>query len=265
VNTKEELLELVSQLRRRVEQGHESDFMVSPSRPAAPTHPPTVRAGRLVDKSGAAEPPPAISGPPVDALAALAAKIDACRACPLGEHRLKAVFGVGSPTARVMFIGEGPGYEEDHRGEPFVGKSGQLLDRILESIGLSRQTVYIANVVKCHPMKEPDPELRGNDRPPTPEETAACRGYLDEQIRLIEPRVLVLLGASALKALLGPGESITRARGQWRRYTPDGGTAVKVLPTYHPAALLRDPDLKKDVWTDMKALRAELENSAEDA
>lgn len=251
MNTKEELLELARQLRRRVEQGHESDFMIAGTRPAS---------------AGAAA-PAAVAAQPADGnvLAALAAKVDACRACPLGEHRLKAVFGVGSPAAQVMFIGEGPGYEEDHRGEPFVGKSGQLLDRIMESIGLSRQTVYIANVVKCHPMKEPDPEARGNDRPPTPDEIAACRGYLDEQIRFVRPRVLVLLGSSAAKALLGPAESISRIRGQWRQYTPEGGEPVKVLPTYHPAALLRDPDLKKDVWTDMKALRAELAQAEESA
>lgn len=252
MNAKEDLLDLARQLRRRVEQGHESDFILSGSRAAAAATSPR-------EMSAAASPAGA------DPLAALAAKVDACRACTLGEHRLKAVFGVGSPQARVMVVGEGPGYEEDHRGEPFVGKSGQLLDRILESIGLSRRTVYIANIVKCHPMQEPDPERRGNDRPPTPEEVAACRGYLDEQIRLIRPRVVVVLGGSAAKALLGSGESITRIRGQWRQYTPEGGPTVKVLPTFHPAALLRDPNLKKDVWTDMKTLRAELQDPEEGA
>ncbi|MBI3554605.1 MAG: uracil-DNA glycosylase [Elusimicrobia bacterium] len=193
-------------------------------------------------------------------LAALAARISACRLCGLGASRLNAVPGVGSAEARVMFIGEGPGFDEDHKGEPFVGRSGQLLDKIMESIGLSRKTVYIANTVKCHPMKDAsDPEARGNDRPPSPEEMAACRPYLDEQIRIIEPKIIVTLGASAAKAMLGDGLSITKIRGQWRQYTPEGGAPVKLMPTFHPAALLRDPNLKKDVWTDMKNLKKELE------
>ncbi len=155
-----------------------------------------------------------------------------------------------------MFIGEGPGFDEDHKGEPFVGKSGQLLDKIMASIGLSRQTVFIANVVKCHPMKDPgSPESRGNDRQPTPEEEEACRPFLDEQIRLIAPKVIMTIGAVPARALLGPGISITRIRGQWKSYKPGGGPAVPLLPTYHPAALLRNPDLKRDVWNDMKSLR----------
>jgi len=196
-----------------------------------------------------------------DSLETLAAEIQSCRKCPLGNTRLRAVPGVGSAQAQVMFIGEGPGFEEDHRGEPFVGKSGQLLDKILAAIGLSRETVYIANIVKCHPMINPaNPEARGNDRPPSPEEIAACRAYLDRQIRAIAPKVIVTLGAVPMKVLLGsPNESITRIRGQWRVYNPpEGGEPIKLLPTFHPAALLRNPDLKKDVWTDMKNLRDEL-------
>ena len=155
--------------------------------------------------------------------------------------------------ADVLFIGEGPGYQEDREGEPFVGPAGQLLDKILASIGLSRQTVYIANIVKCHPMKDPStPEARGNDRPPTPEEAAACRPFLDEQIAAVNPRVIVTLGATAARELLGVS-SITRERGRWREYN-----GIKALPTFHPAALLRDESLKKDVWMDMKALKAEL-------
>ncbi|MBI5629590.1 MAG: uracil-DNA glycosylase [Elusimicrobia bacterium] len=197
------------------------------------------------------------------ALEALAARVQACRGCPLGSQRIQAVPGVGSAEARVIFIGEGPGFSEDHRGEPFVGRSGQLLDKILAAIGLSRRTVFIANVVKCHPMKDPsDPEARGNDRPPSPEEMAACRPYLDEQIRVISPRVLVTLGAVAARAILGGEIQITKIRGQWQSYLPQGApTAIKLLPTFHPAALLRNPELKKDVWTDMKSLKQELELS----
>jgi len=168
---------------------------------------------------------------------------------------------VGAPRAQVLFVGEGPGFEEDRRGEPFVGRAGELLDRILASIGLSRATVYITNVVKCRPMKDPrTPQARGNDRPPTPEEMAACRPYLDEQIRALAPRFIVALGAVAARALLRSEEPIGRLRGVWRDYR-DGELTARLLPTYHPAVLLRDEELKKDVWTDMKALKAALETA----
>ncbi|MBI4386593.1 MAG: uracil-DNA glycosylase [Elusimicrobia bacterium] len=195
-------------------------------------------------------------------LGRLQAEVEGCRKCPLGEQRLRAVFGVGSARARVMFVGEGPGFQEDHEGEPFVGKAGQLLDRILQSIGLSRRTVYIANIVKCHPMTDPsNPELRGNDRPPTPQEAAACLPYIEEQMRLISPRVVVTLGSVATKILLGEDVGITRVRGVWRQYrTRLDERTIQLLPTYHPAALLRNPELKRDVWTDMKNLRKELES-----
>jgi len=164
-----------------------------------------------------------------------------------------------------MFVGEGPGYEEDHRGEPFVGKAGQLLERILASIGLSREGVYITNVVKCHPMRDPrSPEARGNDRPPSPEEIAACRPFLEEQIRLVCPQVIVTLGAVPARALLGEAEPLARLRGRWGIYR-GGAAPVKVLPTFHPAALLRKPELKREVWADMKALRRELEAGRDDS
>lgn len=227
-----------------MEQSHESDF--------AP--------GSGVSAKSDSSPASNSVSPRAVRLAELSAIVAACRNCPLGAARIKPVFGVGSADAEVMFIGEGPGFEEDHRGEPFVGRSGQLLDKIMESIGLSRPTVYIANIVKCHPMKDPgDPEARANDRPPTPEEIAACRGYLDEQIRVISPKVIVTLGSVPTRVLLATDEPITKIRGQWRQYTPAGAAApVRLLPTFHPAALLRNPNLKKDVWTDMKNLRAAL-------
>ena len=193
-------------------------------------------------------------------LDALAEKINACRACPLGATRIQAVPGAGCPQAEVMFIGEGPGFKEDHEGKPFIGRSGQLLDKIMEAIGLSRETVYIANIVKCHPMKNPaDPESRGNDRPPTPEEMDECRGWLEAQIRAIKPKVIVTLGATPARALLGDLTPISQIRGQWRSYDPGGGLPpIKLLPTFHPAALLRNPGLKLDVWNDMKNLKKEL-------
>jgi len=254
-----ELLDLVRELRRRVVEDPDAFNASAPAKARL--------SSRRVELPEAETASRAISTHPGvsrdlkrQIFQKLADEVAACQKCPLGKHRLKAVFGVGSPDAQVMFIGEGPGYEEDHRGEPFVGKSGQLLDKILESIGLSRQTVYIANIVKCHPMKENDPELRGNDRPPTPDEIAACKPYLDRQIEVIAPKVIVTLGATPAKVLVAPGVSITAIRGQWREYSPAAGKTIKLLPTYHPAALLRNPDLKRDVWTDMKNLKKELES-----
>ena len=201
------------------------------------------------------------------AMTALSDEVRACRKCPLGHARIKAVFGVGSPKAEVVFIGEGPGYAEDHSGEPFVGRSGKLLDKILETVlGLSRGQVYIANIVKCHPMKDPEhPESMGNDRPPSPEEISACRPYLEKQLTLIKPRCVVTLGSVAAKLILGETRGISLLRGKWYDYPNGlfGSHALKVLPTYHPAALLRNPNLKRDTWEDMKMLKAFLERSVE--
>ncbi|OGS13680.1 MAG: hypothetical protein A2285_10755 [Elusimicrobia bacterium RIFOXYA12_FULL_57_11] len=191
---------------------------------------------------------------------ALYAKIKKCRRCGLGLARLNAVCGVGTYKARVVFVGEGPGFQEDHKGEPFVGRSGQLLDKIIETVlGMKRSDVYIANIVKCHPMKDPEtPEAHGNDRPPTPEEIAACRPYLDEQLRFIKPACIVTLGSVATKVLLGIDKGISLVRGHWYDYPVElfgPGHPIKVLPTYHPAALLRNPNLKRDTWEDMKMLK----------
>ncbi len=238
----DELKDLTKALKRRVSMSDASDWTTAKAAPAA--------------KPVAAKPAAAKTG----SLDELAEKIHACRACPLGSQRIQAVPGTGSAKAQVMFIGEGPGFKEDHEGKPFIGRSGQLLDKIMESIGLSRETVYIANIVKCHPMKNPaDPESHGNDRPPTAEEMDACRGWLEAQIRAIKPKVIVTLGAVPAKALLGDLTPITKIRGQWRTYDPGAGLPpIKLLPTFHPAALLRNPDLKRDVWNDMKNLQKEL-------
>lgn len=181
-----------------------------------------------------------------------------CQKCPLGSTRIKLVFGVGNPEAKVMFVGEGPGFDEDRQGEPFVGKAGQLLDKIMAAIGLDRTKVYIANIVKCHPMIDAStPDKRGNDRPPVEEEMNECLPYLKEQIRIINPKIIVTLGATATKALLGSREGITKIRGMIKKIqiSPDE-EPISVLPTFHPAALLRDPELKKPVWEDMKLLRS---------
>ncbi|MCA6080179.1 MAG: uracil-DNA glycosylase [Endomicrobium sp.] len=175
-------------------------------------------------------------------------KVNSCKKCPLGKSRLNAVFGIGSSNADLMFVGEGPGYDEDHKGEPFIGRAGQLLTKIIEAMGQTRKTVYIANIVKCHPMIDAsNPEKRSNDRPPTFEEMEICKPYLDMQLDIIKPKIIVTLGASSTKGLLKSGEPISRIRGVVREYK-----GIKLMPTYHPAALLRNQDLKKFVWEDMK-------------
>jgi DNA polymerase len=178
-------------------------------------------------------------------------EISGCKNCPLGNTRLNFVFGDGNPKAKLMFIGEGPGFDEDHQGIPFIGKAGQLLTKIIEAMGFQRSDVYIANVVKCHPMIDPtDPEKRSNDRAPSPEEITSCIGYLKKQIELIKPQVICVLGNVAAKALLNTETGISKLRGNFMEYN-----GIKVMPTYHPAALLRSPGLKKDTWEDMKKVR----------
>ena len=193
-------------------------------------------------------------------------KVVSCRGCPLGAHRLNAVFGTGSANARIMFVGEGPGFQEDHQGEPFVGRSGQLLDRIMETVlGLNRPDVYIANIVKCHPMKNPEnPEAHSNDRPPSADEISVCRHYLEEQIRIIQPLCLVPLGSVAAKFLLKTDTGISMLRGKIYDYEadiPGLDRKIKIIPTYHPAALLRNQNLKRDTWYDMKLVKSILDSA----
>lgn len=182
-------------------------------------------------------------------LAALEAALKGCLACPLGAGRLNFVFGEGSPQAQLMFIGEGPGREEDLQGRPFVGRAGELLDKMIGAIGLARTDVYIANVVKCRP---PD------NRVPTPREAARCLGYLRRQIELVRPAVIVTLGATPLRELLGIHTGITRVRGQWQTLDFLGG--IPVMPTFHPAYVLRQytQDVRRAVWQDLLAAKGRL-------
>lgn len=161
-----------------------------------------------------------------------------CRRCKLCEGRHKIVFGTGDPGARLLFVGEGPGADEDRQGLPFVGKAGQLLNKIIEAMGLTREQVYIANVVKCRP---PD------NRAPQPDETAACTPFLFRQIEIIAPTVIVALGAPATHALIESSAGITKIRGTFREFR-----GIPVMPTFHPAYLLRNPAAKKEVWDDMR-------------
>ena len=169
-----------------------------------------------------------------------------CKLCSLG--RTKVVFGKGHTKARLMFVGEAPGQEEDERGEPFVGKSGQLLTKIIEAIGLSREQVYIANVIKCRPP--------GN-RNPEPDEVAACEPFLFRQIDVISPRVIVPLGKFAAQSLLKTMDPITKLRGRQFEYR-----GAVLIPTFHPAYLLRNPSAKREVWDDMKRVREILQSEA---
>lgn len=172
-------------------------------------------------------------------LAELEKEVAACRNCRLHETRLNPVFGEGNPSAGLLFVGEGPGADEDRIGRPFVGKSGQLMDRIFEACGWNRRDhLYIANIVKCHP-----PGNRAPDR----EERAFCLPYLYRQIEIIKPRIIVLLGAVALQSLVDPSYRITKVRGQWLERH-----GAFIMPTYHPAALLRNPSLKREAWEDYK-------------
>ena len=162
-----------------------------------------------------------------------------CKRCGLCATRTHAVPGEGCPTAKLMCIGEGPGFHEDQQGRPFVGESGHLLDKILAVSGFSRQTnTFIANIVKCRPP--------GN-RDPLPEERQACLPLLLKQIEIVNPTIIVLLGATALKGLIDPVARITRLRGKWMDWQ-----GRMVMPTYHPSALLRNPELKRPVWDDFK-------------
>lgn len=168
-----------------------------------------------------------------------------CQKCSLGSTRQNFVYGVGHPQADLMLVGEAPGKNEDEQGEPFVGRGGQLLDKILAAIDLSRETVYIANILKCRPPQNRDPQ---------PDEMELCFPYLEEQVRLIQPKLICALGRIAAQALLATKTPLGKLRGSFHEYC-----GVPLLVTYHPAALLRFPSYKKDTWEDMQKLKARLD------
>ncbi|HYC54879.1 MAG TPA: uracil-DNA glycosylase [Candidatus Binatia bacterium] len=217
-----------------------AQFFEQSPRPAAP--PPTEAApanpvlSRLLVE-------PAIVG--AESLMQLREVLGACTRCKLCSGRTNIVFGVGNPDADLMFIGEGPGEDEDLQGEPFVGKAGRLLtDIITLGMGLKRSDVYIANVIKCRPP---------NNRNPEPDEIVACEPFLMRQVELVAPKVLVSLGNFATQALLRDRTSITRRRGQWHQFA-----GIPLMPTFHPAYLLRNPSDKRLVWEDIKQVMARL-------
>ncbi len=166
-----------------------------------------------------------------------------CKECGLNRTRTNVVFGAGNTQAKLMFIGEAPGEEEDRQGKPFVGRAGQLLTKIIEAMGLEREDVYIANILKCRPP---------NNRAPLPDEIAACRNNIKRQVEIIKPRVICTLGKFASQTLLNTQTPISALRGKFREYA-----GIKVMPTFHPAYLLRNPEEKKTVWQDMKKVMKE--------
>ena len=170
-------------------------------------------------------------------------ELGACTRCRLHEGRNHLVFGAGDPHARLVFVGEGPGKDEDLQGKPFVGRAGELLTRIIEAIDLTREEVYIANIVKCRPP---------NNRDPRPDEIRTCLPFLLKQLEAIKPKIICCLGSFAAQTLLETEEKISALRG---RFFPFHG--AKLMPTYHPAFLLRNPNFKRAVWEDMKAIREE--------
>jgi uracil-DNA glycosylase len=218
---------------------------------------------RIAGQSGPPPPGATLNAPPPPDVAAMAAReaamgakdlealrelLESFQGCALRATATRLVFADGNPQARVMFVGEAPGYEEDMTGRPFVGRSGKLLDRMMEAIGLDRTKAYIANVVPWRPP--------GN-RTPTPQETAICLPFIRRQIELADPDILVCLGQPATQTLLGTTEGITRTRGRWFKFNT-GSREIRAIPTLHPAYLLRQPLQKRLVWRDFLALKKAL-------
>lgn len=211
--------------------------IAAPAPAPAPTAAPTPR-GAAVAVAGVAD-------ERRTRLALLAEEVRSCTRCGLHETRTQTVFSRGDPFAELCFVGEGPGADEDALGEPFVGPAGKLLDRMIGAMGYQRDEVYIANIVKCRPP---------NNRKPEPAEMASCMPYLTQQLALIKPRVIVALGATAVQGMIGTSEGITRLRGKWKLYK---GT-IPMMPTFHPAYLLRNPAAKREVWSDLQEVMKHL-------
>jgi uracil-DNA glycosylase len=229
----DELRQLASALRAHLQ------WQAATGATGLPAAPPALAQERSTPAPPAAPAAPALSLGAAGDLDALCAQVAPCTRCRLHEGRTQTVFARGSGASRLCFVGEGPGAEEDAQGLPFDGAAGQLLDRMVVAMGLGRDEVYVCNVVKCRPP--------GN-RKPEPDEMAACRPYLERQLELVDPEVIVALGATAVHGLLGTAEGITRLRGSWRLYRG----AVAVMPTFHPAYLLRNPEAKRLVWEDLQ-------------
>jgi uracil-DNA glycosylase family 4 len=255
VDPASELREIAARVRTQLEtRGRSGMLGVSrrPSRRMAAAAAPAVATANTdghahahADAHGGSEGESA-SGTPVGArgLVVIREEIGECQRCRLAGGRKNIVFGVGNPQAHLVFVGEAPGADEDEQGEPFVGKAGQLLTKMIEAMGYAREDVYICNVIKCRPP--------GN-RNPEPDEVAACEPFLKKQLAALRPRMIVTLGKFAAQCLLRDDTPISRLRGNFRTYE-----GISLMPTFHPAYLLRDPSKKKEAWTDLKAVNAAL-------
>ena len=235
----DELLELTRGLRAQLVRHVAAGAWAAP---AGPTHRPERPELPGDAPAGAEVPPPAAAA---SRHAVIREELGECTRCKLAGTRKSIVFGVGAEDAQLMFVGEAPGEQEDRRGEPFVGPAGELLDKMIEAMGWTRAQVYIANILMCRPP--------GN-RNPQPDEVAACVPFLDAKIRAIAPRVIIALGRPAANTLLGTDAPISALRGTFHERQ-----GVKVMPTFHPAYLLREPARKRDAWSDLKVVMAELD------
>jgi uracil-DNA glycosylase family 4 len=224
------LRKLVKGLRNYLEDEKSSGFEGWPLTPKKET------------KSSPASPPKPKAAH-VATLADVREELGDCRRCKLHAKRTQIVFGTGKPEAKLVFVGEGPGRDEDLQGEPFVGQAGKLLTRIIEAIQLTREEVYIANIIKCRPPENRNPE---------PDEIAACEPFLIKQLEAIQPKLICALGTFAAQTLLKSTEKISALRGRFHLYR-----GIPLMPTYHPAFLLRNPNYKRDVWEDVKKVKAE--------
>ena len=246
-DARDELLRLVAGVRTNLALRARSGLQGVPRGPSRRRAAPVSAVGSFATSGAGLDAVEETPGGPVPGALGLLAVRDElgdCRRCKLCAGRTNLVFGVGNPEAHLVFVGEGPGADEDVRGEPFVGKAGQLLDKMIEAMGYARQDVYICNVVKCRPP--------GN-RNPEPDEIAACEPFLKKQLAAIRPRMIVALGKFAAQCLLRDDAPISRLRGTFRSYE-----GIQLMPTFHPAYLLRDPTKKKEAWEDLKTVMAAL-------
>ena len=243
MTAREELLALTRQLKEHVAWLERGGVRGVPRKSTVDRRPSTVPERKAVAPAASAEG----AGRPVGArgLEVVREDLGDCQRCKLAPKRSNIVFGVGSPDAPLVFVGEAPGADEDRTGEPFVGAAGQLLTKMIEAMGLRREDVYICNILKCRPP--------GN-RNPEPDEIAACEPFLKRQLAAIRPRMIVTLGKFAAQCLLRSDAPISRLRGGWHSYE-----GIPLMPTYHPAFLLRTPSAKREVWSDLQQVMAELD------
>jgi uracil-DNA glycosylase family 4 len=227
-----ELRKIVVGLRHHLE---EEKFLGLEGWPRASAHPAADTSSRPSEKS------PSFPS----SLEVVRSELGDCRRCKLHPYRTQIVFGTGNPQAKLVFVGEAPGREEDLQGEPFVGQAGQLLTKIIQAIQLTREEVYIANIIKCRPPENRNPE---------PDEIAACEPFLIKQLQVIRPKLICALGTFAAQTLLKSEEKISSLRGKFHEYQ-----GIPLMPTYHPAFLLRNPTRKREVWEDMKKIKKEYE------